>query len=823
MTKKKTPNYLRRTWIICLAPLAVVFLVLIIALMSGLPDVETLANPRINLATQVISSDSKILGAYYKENRADVKYSELPQHLIDALLCTEDVRFREHSGVDYMGLMRAVARAGQDGGASTITQQLAKMQFTNQERRGGKIKRVWQKIREWIIACRIERLYTKDEIIALYLNQYDFGHQAVGIKSAAQIYFNTTPDSLHVHQGALLVGMLKNSSLFNPLRTERADTCLKRREVVLSQLERYGFINEPQYDSIRQLPLDLDYQRMSHDEGLAPYFREVLRGKLEDILSEKNDNGEYKYAKADGSRYDIYSDGLKVYTTLDSRLQSHAEWAVEEHLSKELQPALTRDVNRRKKENYPFYNGIRPEDRDAILQMAINESERHKIATGKLCPDCKRPAAYIEEKQDENGQPIFHCCNEVGGHSGCDHKWHKPSKEEIVAEFNKAVKMKVYSHSGMKDTLLSPLDSIKYNKAILHAAMMSIDPRSGHVKAWVGGIDFKNFKFDNVYQSKRQVGSTFKPLVYSTALRMGKNPNDVVDGSRFCWGSWCPENSGGGYGSYTMRCALANSVNTVSARMAQQYGIDNIIRLARRLGITEELDPVGPLSLGAANIPLYQMVGAMGAFVNQGVFIEPTFILRIEDKNGTAIFEPEPTVDQALDPCVAYDMVNMMKAVVDGSCGSGTGVRLRNPNKPYGGITYPTAGKTGTTQNNTDGWFMGLTPDLVTGVWVGAQDPTVRFSSTATGQGANTGLPIYGYYMKKVYADSRIEVSKGDFIVPEACKNRGGASGIGGVSVDDLDYNPYLEEYNDSTPENLFPTETPESGGGSGEGATDQQ
>jgi len=346
---------------------------------------------------------------------------------------------------------------------------------------------------------------------------------------------------------------------------------------------------------------------------------------------------------------------------------------------------------------------------------------------------------------------------------------------------------------------------------------MSIEPHSGHVRAWVGGIDFKNFKFDNVYQSKRQVGSTFKPLVYSTALRMGKSPNDVVDGSHFCWGSWCPQNSGGGYGSYSMRCALANSVNTVSARLAQQYGIDNIIRLAKRLGIKEELDPVGPLSLGAANIPLFQMVGAMGAFVNQGVFIEPTFILRIEDKNGIAIYEPEPLVDQALDPCVAYDMVTMMKAVVDGSCGTGTGVRLRNPAKPYGGITYPTAGKTGTTQNNTDGWFMGLTPDLVTGVWVGAQDPTVRFSSTATGQGANTGLPIYGYYMKKVYADSRIEISKGDFPVPEACKNRGGTGGVGGVSIEDLNFNPFSDIDNDTTGSNDPFEEILESGGDSTE------
>jgi penicillin-binding protein 1A len=379
---------------------------------------------------------------------------------------------------------------------------------------------------------------------------------------------------------------------------------------------------------------------------------------------------------------------------------------------------------------------------------------------------------------------VFHCRESK---DGCGHQWPVPDQKEIDRIMNAPVAMKVYTPTGPKDTTLSPLDSIKYNKAILHASMMSVDPHSGHIKAWVGGIDFKNFKFDNVYQSARQVGSTFKPLVYATALRMGKNPTDQVDGSRFCWGSWCPQNSGTGYGSYTMQCALANSVNTVAARLAQQYGIDNIIKLARRLGITAHLDPVGPIALGAANVPLYQMVGALSTFANQGVYIKPTFILRIEDKNGTPIYEPEPEIEQAIDPCAAYDLLTMMKAVVTGSCGSGTGVRLRNPGKPYGGITYPTAGKTGTTQNNTDGWFIGLTPDLVTGVWVGAQDPTVRFSSTALGQGANTGLPIYGYFMKKVYADGNLDISKGDFEMPKGCTNRIGGVPAGPVGLDEFD------------------------------------
>lgn len=803
------PKLKRRICFIAITPIALILLLLIAALLSGLPDVETLANPKINLASQVLASNGKPLGAYYKENRADVKYSELPPHLVHALLATEDVRFREHSGVDFRALARALTSFGSDGGASTITQQLAKMQFTASERKGSKIKRIWQKIREWIIACKIERLYTKDEIIALYLNQYDFGNQAVGIKSASQIYFNVKPSELKVEQSAMLVGMLQNSSLYNPLKRDSLVT--KRREVVLSQMVKTASISQQEYDSLRTLPLGLDYQKMSHDEGLAPYFREVLRGKLEEILSEKDEQGNLKYAKADGQPYDIYRDGLKIMTTIDPVMQEYAEWAVEEHLRKELQPAFTKDVARRKKENFPFYNGIRKEDREAIMKRAIHESDRYRIATGKLCPDCNRPGAYIQEEKDGDGRNIFHCILEVGGQKGCGHTWHAPTENEIDEEFNKAVKMKIYSHRGLIDTTLSPLDSIKYNKAILHAGLMAMEPQSGHVKAWVGGIDFKHFKFDNVYQSKRQVGSTFKPLVYATALRMGgKTPTDVVDGSAITWGGWSPKNSGGGYGSYTMRCALANSVNTVSARLAQQYGIDNIISLARRLGIKSHLDPVGPLSLGAANIPLFEMVGALSAFANKGVYIEPTFILRIEDKNGTLIYEADPKVDQALSPNDAYKMITMMKAVVDGSCGSGTGVRLRNPGKAYGGITAPTAGKTGTTQNNTDGWFMGLTPELVTGVWVGAQDPTVRFSSTAIGQGANTGLPIYGYFMKKVYADTHINLSKEDFQKPDGFDIANPQSVDGITLGGDDDFLNFDEIDSTATGTPLLPTETEE-------------
>lgn len=809
MAKSKQTDGLRKwiiaTWVIGMLPLVFVIGVLTTAFLDDLPAVETLANPHVNLATKVISIDGKTLGTYYKENREDIKFSEIPPHLVDALLSTEDVRFREHSGVDFVGLFRAFFSAGQEGGGSTITQQLAKMQFTKQFENVSFSTRVFQKIKEWIIACRLESLYTKDELIALYLNQYDFLNQAVGIKSAAHIYFNTTPQELNIEQSAMLVGMLKNSSLYNPMKRDSLVT--KRREVVMDQMVKYGYLSEAAYDSLRVKPLGINFQRMTHTEGVAPYFREVLRGVVEGMLQEKDENGNFKYAKADGQPYDIYRDGLKIYTTIDTKLQAHAEWAVREHLKKELQPAFTRDVGRRNPEKYPFYNKITDNDKQAIMNRAVHESERYKLRMGKTCPDCRRPEFYITE-EDVQGKHQYRCDESK---SGCGHVWDAVSEEEVLAEFNQPIPMEVFSIWGPVDTILSPLDSIKYIKTILHASLMSLEPQSGYVKAWVGGIDFKNFQFDNVYQSARQVGSTFKPLVYATALRMGKSPKDPVDGSRFCWGNWCPR---GGGGSHSMKCALANSINTVAARLAYTYGIDNVIKLARRVGIKEHLEPSGPLALGAANIPLYQMVGAIATFANQGVHVSPSFIIRIEDKNGTAIYEPEPTIEQALGPCESYHLIDMMKAVVDGSCGSGTGVRLKYSGKPYGGIKYPTAGKTGTTQNNTDGWFIGVTPELVTGVWVGAQDPTVRFSSTGVGQGANTGLPIYGYYMNRVYKDNTIQISTDDFKPPVDCDLTPekmtatfieGATGTGGEdNLNDM-FTEDDEEENVETQEDMTP------------------
>ncbi len=735
-------------------PAILVLLILLTTLFSALPNVDALANPKVSLASSIYSADGKLIGSYFKENRADVKFNELPKHLIDALVATEDERFYQHSGVDYLGLFRAVFSFGQDGGGSTITQQLAKQQFTKNFEKVGKVKRAWQKIREWIIACRLERLYTKEEIITHYLNQYDFLNQAVGIKSAALVYFNTTPDKLTVDQCAMLVGMLKNSSLYNPIKRE--EKVLKRREVVLKQMVKNGYLTDTQYDSLRILPLGLEFQKISHTEGMAPYFREVLRLKLQNIFDEKNADGSLKYAKADGTPYNIYKDGLKIYTTLDSRLQKYGEYAVEEHLSKDLQKAFTQDLKTRREENYPFYNGITDTDRKNIIAQSVKQSDRYKILAGHLCPNCQRPKSFISHEGQE------WVCQENEG--GCGEHWKYHSMSDIDQIFSTPVKMKIYSHKGPKDTTLSPMDSILYHKAILHASLMSMDPKSGHVKAWVGGIDYNYFKYDNVFQSRRQVGSTFKPLVYATALRMGKKPCDPVVVPSSCiqlpnGQRWCPR--GGGAGKYVMSKALAASVNTVAAQLIADYGIDAVIALARNLGIKSDIPHTYSIALGVAQLSLYEMVGANAALVNQGMYIEPTYLLRIEDSNGNLIYEADPQISQALDPSVAYALVNMMKGV----CSFGTASRIRG-GSPYGNIRYPLAGKTGTTQNNTDGWFIGMTPDLVTGVWVGAQDPTVRFSSTNLGQGANTGLPIFGYYMNKVYANNDIKISKGDFTRP---------------------------------------------------------
>ncbi|MEY5042786.1 MAG: hypothetical protein RJA19_13 [Bacteroidota bacterium] len=766
----------KRVFWIGISPILGFIGLVLLASLRNLPDTEALANPRTDLATRVFSADGKIIGRYYAENRSDARFDELPQHLIDALVCTEDARFYEHSGVDFIGLARAVFFLGTRGGGSTVTQQLAKLLFTESYDQTNLIERaLLQKPKEWIIAAQLERYYTKGEILALYLNRYDFLNQAVGIKSAANVYFDKDVKDLNVQESAMLVGMLKNSSLYNPLRRE--ELVLSRRETVMSQMVRYGKLDEATFDSLRTLPLGLDYQPVSHDEGTAPYFREILRAELRDLLQAKNEDGTFKIAKADGTPYDLYRDGLQIFTTIDSRLQKAAEEAVHAHLANELQAAFEKDLKKRPKEDFPFYRGIDPAVRDGILKESIEGSERYQQRVGKVCPECGRPAFYIVSTT-EDGVPMWTCDEDKGG---CSHTWHRPTEKEIETEFNTPVAMRVFSHAGPLDTTMSPLDSIKYHKAVLHAGLMSVEPATGHIKAWVGGIDYRFFKYDNVGQSRRQVGSVFKPFVYATALKLGMRRCSEIPNQKICldmpegYPDWCPDNSDFAYGDIvTLEYALANSMNTVTAKLIKDFGTERVIQLAHDMGIENEIPNYPSIALGAAQLTLREMTVANASFVNGGVFVSPTFIARIEDKLGNVIYTPKTVIRQGLDERTAYTVLQMMKGVVDGAYSietgnrKGTAMRIRGDraDREYDGIRAPMAGKTGTTQNNTDGWFIGLTPDLVTGVWVGAQDPTVRFSTTTLGQGANTGLPIYGYYMKAVYANEEVGLSRRDFDRP---------------------------------------------------------
>ncbi len=768
-------------WLVGLGPLLGLAGLVGLARMGDLPQTEALANPKTDFATRVYSFDGKVLGRYYTENRSDARFETLPPHLVEALTSTEDARFYDHAGIDFIGLARAIAYMGKRGGGSTVTQQLAKLLFTDKYETTSFFERaVLQKPKEWIIATRLERHYTKEEIVALYLNRYDFINQAVGIESAANVYFNKPASELNVQESAMLVGMLKNSALYNPLR--RPELVRDRRNVVLAQMVKYDHLEPEVADSLQALPLGLQFQRVSHDEGAAPYFRETLRAELKRMLAAKDEDDAFVLAKADGSAYDIYRDGLRVITTIDSRMQAYAESAVHRHLAGELQESFERDLRDRPKNVAPFFEDIDPKARQAILDVAMRDSDRYKKGVGKLCPACNRPGFYIESIVTDDGRDGFKCGSEKGG---CGHVWHAHSDKELRDIFKRPVAMKVFSHQGAVDTVLSPMDSILHRKSILHAGLVSVEPATGHIKAWVGGIDYKHFQYDNVGQSRRQVGSTFKPFVYATALRLGAEPCDEFPNQKTCIdlprGSdpprWCPDNSDEDYGEMvTLEYALANSMNTVTAKLIKDYGTRRVIDLAHALGIESDIPNVPSIALGVAQLTLRELVSANASLVNQGVYVEPTFIARIEDRYGNAIYEPKQDIRQGLDDRTAYQVIQMMKGVVDGAWNEekekrmGTGIRLRYDSdaREYDGIRVPMAGKTGTTQNNTDGWFMGLTPDLVTGVWVGAQDPTVRFSSTRLGQGANTGLPIYGFFMKDVYADESLDVSQADFARPES-------------------------------------------------------
>lgn len=776
MPGRSTPRKrtgLRLWWVLVLSPLAGLSLLLLVAATSrDLPGTSELQNPRSDLATAVLFSDGSLMGQYYRENRIPVDHDHISPHVVNALIATEDERFREHSGIDVRSTLRAAVFMGRKGGASTITQQLAKMLFHEPAR--SLPKRLKQKAQEWVISAKLEREYTKEEILAMYLNRFDWINQAVGINSAARVYFSTTPDSLELHEAAMLVGMCKNPALFNPLR--RPDTTLTRRNVVLNQMEKNGMLTPLQCDSVKALPLGLRFQRVDHAEGPAPYLREVLRAQVQALLSAKDPaTGRLRIAKADGSAYDIYTDGLRIHTTIDRRMQRYGEWAVREHLSTELQPQFFRDL--KDKKNRPFDFRVTKEEVAGIMSTAMKRSDRYKTLTGRLCANCQRPAGYITTVRTD-GRKRYHCDPDKGG---CDNKWPVMTEAEIKAAFDRKQPMRVFSWRGEVDTLFSPNDSIRYYKSFLLSGLYAVDPHTGFVKAWVGGPDFKHFQFDHVAQARRQVGSTFKPFIYATAVREGMDPCLRIPNQRTCFDmpagqpDWCPENSDAEYGGMlTIKAAMANSVNTVTAYLMKQYSPQAVTVLARHMGIQSPLDPVPSLCLGVADLTLQEMTSAFATFANEGVHIEPVVFTRIEDKNGNAIYDVTPRTEEALDPRTSYIMLDMLKGVAD----RGTAMRLRmgwGNRARYGNIKNPTACKTGTTQNNSDGWFIGITPDLVTGVWTGAEDRSVRFSRTDLGQGANMALPIYGYFMNKVYADSTIRISRGDFAAPE---------GIGELDLD---------------------------------------
>mgnify|MGYP003668999048 CR=1 FL=1 len=747
-TKKQTSEpqnfskYIRWFWMLFLGGILFIALIFLLAswgVFGEMPDHTVLENPKTNLASEIISSDGKTLGKFYfNDNRTPVSYDELPQNLIDALIATEDARFNEHSGIDARGTLRAAIKLGSGGGASTISQQLAKQLFHG-EGSTNIIERILQKFKEWIIAIRLERQYTKEEIIAQYFNIYDFLNNADGIRSASRIYFGKEPKDLELKEAAMLVGMFKNSSLFNP--RVRAELTWERRNVVLAQMEKYGFINETVKDSLQKTDLDLNYSPESHREGIATYFRGYLDGFMKDWI--KNN------PKPDGTKYNLYNDGLKIYTTIDSRMQQYAEDAVRKHMSR-LQKEFFHQNTPDRNPTAPFLD-LTKGAIDTLLWRSMRQSERWRHMKYDL----------------------------------------KISNDVIEKSFHKPTQMTVFTWKDGKpseiDTIMKPIDSMRYYKSFLRTGMMSMDPTTGHVKAWVGGMNYRHFQYDMVKQGRRQVGSTFKPFVYATAIdQLHLSPCDVFPDTPFCieknkYGNpedWCPKNSGGDndYGGIrTLKNALANSVNTVTARLMDKVGPQTVIDLVKKLGVESDVPAVPSIALGTADLSVYEMVGAYATFANKGVYTKPVMVTSIMDKNNTVLYQFTPEARDVLSDETAYVTVKLLEGVTQG--GSGTRLRGKGADAyradyreiitgyPYE-FTNPIAGKTGTTQNQSDGWFMGMVPNLVTGVWVGGEDRSVHFKTITYGQGASMALPIWGVYMKSCYADKELNISTGDFEAP---------------------------------------------------------
>jgi penicillin-binding protein 1A len=717
----KARKYIRRIWITFLFVVAFVILLFIsiaFGLFGKMPSFEELENPKSNLASEVFSTDGKVLGKYFIENRTNIPFEELSPNIVNALIATEDARFDKHSGIDIKAIFRVafgVVTGSSRGGGSTITQQLAKNLFPRKPDYSFP-ELVLMKLKEWVTAIKLERNYSKDEILSMYLNTVDFGSQSYGIKSAAKTYFNKTPAELKPEEAALLIGILQRPSWLSPVK--HPDRALERRNIVLAQMEKYDYLSGVEFDSLKQVPIDMSsYRIQDHTAGLATYFREYLRMSLSDWCN--------SHPKSDGTPYNLYRDGLKIYTTINSRMQEYAEAAVRDYVGKELQPMFFRHWKGYPNAPFVFEKSSEKKEIRNLMMQAMRRTDRY----------------YRLKVQNL-------------------------SDEEILKNFQEPVKMQVFSWKGPIDTVMTPMDSIRYYKFFLQAGLMSVDPHTGFVKAYVGGIDNRYFQFDHVMMSKRQVGSTFKPFLYTLAMQEGETPctkypnvQPVIE----LWNGdvWAPENASEERRGeeVTLKWALANSNNWISGQLMKKYSPQDVITIARKMGVTSYIPPVYSIALGSADLTLYEMTGAMSTFANKGLWVEPIFITRIEDRNGNVLEQFVPKQQEAISEETAWLMVQLMKGVVE----YGTGVRLRYK---YG-FDNPIAGKTGTTQNQSDGWFMGITPDLVTGIWVGCEDRAAHFRTLDLGQGANTALPVWALYMQRVYADPTLRYTKDDFWKPK--------------------------------------------------------
>ncbi|WP_299817818.1 transglycosylase domain-containing protein [uncultured Pontibacter sp.] len=716
------PKIATTLWVVFLGGFATLILYIyavsinFLNLFGELPNMRTLENPKSALSSELYSADNAILGKYFRENRTPIEYDDLPENFINALIATEDVRFEEHSGIDPEAMARvagSIMIGSSKGGGSTLTQQLAKNLFKTrgEDLNNGVLNDVpglrtlIHKTKEWIMAVKLEKSYTKKEIMLMYLNIFEFGSNAFGVESAAKTFFNKKPIDLEVHESAVLVGLFKNPNFYSP--KFNPENSKHRRNVVMSQMVKYGFMTEEEYQQLKEKDIKLDYRVENQNVGLAPYFRTEASKFLQQWCRE---NG-----------YDLYADGLKIYTTIDSRMQKYAEQAMEEHMKAQQKLFFEHwkgrnpwiDRNNQEIKNFP--------------ETAIKRTDRYR-----------RLNARFDGNQDS-----------------------------INYYLNKKIPMTIFSWDGEKDVVMSPMDSLKYYKHFLQAGFMAMEPQTGHIKAWVGGVNYKHFKYDHVKQGARQPGSTFKPFLYTAAIENGYYPCYEVIDTQVCiplpdGNMWCPNNADNKYSGqkFTLRKALAESVNSISAYLINKLGAETLVQTAKRMGISTPLDPTPSLALGTSDVTLFDMVGAYGTFVNGGTWVEPNFITRIEDKHGNVIADFAPKTVEALSEETAYLMVHMLKAAAEPGGTAYYGLRHRN------GLKNEMGAKTGTTQNQSDAWFMGITPNLVAGTWVGGEDRSIHFRTIALGQGNKLAMPVYGSFMQKVYADKSLDVSKAAFPKP---------------------------------------------------------